>query len=112
MLMTVRLESGCQTCLITEHRSTGQLGQQLWLLQWWNTVKTGLLALRLLFGITVSSTNSLSIQVKRRNCSNAICISGVLWRLVSCSKLLKVSYLVVPNTLINRNLTETTRKVA
>lgn len=112
MLMTVKLESGCQTCLITEHRSTGQLGQQLWPLEWWNMVKTGLLALRLLFGITVSSTSSLSIQVKRRNCSSAICISGVLWRLVSCSKLLKVSYLVVPKTQMNRNLTQTARKVA
>lgn len=101
--------------LITEHQSCAnhsELGQQLWLLERWNTVKTGLLPLRLLFGIRVSFARSLRIQVKGRNCSSALCIAAVLWRLVSCSNLLKFSYLVVPKTQTNRNLTQTTRKVA
>lgn len=112
MLIATRLENGCQTSLIAEHSGTGQLGQQLWLLELWNAVKTDILALTLLFGITVTSASSLRIQIKGRNCSSAICISGVLWRSVSCSNLLKASYLVVPKTQTNRNLTQTTRKVA
>lgn len=66
MLIPTRLESGCQTSVIAEHSGTGQLGQQLWLLECWNTVKTGVLALTLLFEITVTSYQFTEDSNKRK----------------------------------------------